>query len=116
MAENLLDVGPPNSKRPKLNSPALSASDGPGKGLNTVCTCKHQHHRGLHLTFTPDIFDLDLLTTHAAQFEAVRSARCAEVFADSSCCGFTAVLWFRSVVTVEPYYSNSCLLGTFASC
>ncbi|XP_041723152.2 CREB-binding protein isoform X2 [Coregonus clupeaformis] len=29
MAENLLDVGPPNSKRPKLNSPALSASDGP---------------------------------------------------------------------------------------
>uniref|UniRef100_A0A672YD34 histone acetyltransferase n=1 Tax=Sphaeramia orbicularis TaxID=375764 RepID=A0A672YD34_9TELE len=34
MAENLLDVGPPNSKRPKLNSPALSASDGPGTGLN----------------------------------------------------------------------------------
>lgn len=31
MAENLLDVGPPNPKRPKLNSPALSASDGPGK-------------------------------------------------------------------------------------
>uniref|UniRef100_W5M4A1 histone acetyltransferase n=1 Tax=Lepisosteus oculatus TaxID=7918 RepID=W5M4A1_LEPOC len=29
MAENLLDVGPPNPKRPKLNSPALSASDGP---------------------------------------------------------------------------------------
>ncbi|CAB1443227.1 unnamed protein product [Pleuronectes platessa] len=28
MAENLLDVGPPNSKRPRLNSPALSASDG----------------------------------------------------------------------------------------
>ncbi|XP_041838054.1 CREB-binding protein isoform X5 [Melanotaenia boesemani] len=28
MAENLLDVGPPSSKRPKLNSPALSASDG----------------------------------------------------------------------------------------
>ncbi|XP_030279667.1 CREB-binding protein isoform X6 [Sparus aurata] len=32
MAENLLDVGPPNSKRPKLNSPALSASDGPDLG------------------------------------------------------------------------------------
>ncbi|XP_023998749.1 histone lysine acetyltransferase CREBBP isoform X1 [Salvelinus sp. IW2-2015] len=29
MADNLLDVGPPNAKRPKLNSPALSASDGP---------------------------------------------------------------------------------------
>ncbi|KAJ7989327.1 hypothetical protein DPEC_G00303390 [Dallia pectoralis] len=28
MADNLLDVGPPNAKRPKLNSPALSASDG----------------------------------------------------------------------------------------
>lgn len=33
MAENLLEMGPPSSKRPKLNSPALSASDGPGKGL-----------------------------------------------------------------------------------
>uniref|UniRef100_A0A3Q3IBJ8 histone acetyltransferase n=1 Tax=Monopterus albus TaxID=43700 RepID=A0A3Q3IBJ8_MONAL len=32
MAENLLDVGPPNSKRPKLNSPALSASDGQDLG------------------------------------------------------------------------------------
>ncbi|KAM6942282.1 CREB-binding protein isoform 1-T1 [Lycodopsis pacificus] len=32
MAENLLDVGPPNSKRPKLTSPALSASDGPDLG------------------------------------------------------------------------------------
>ncbi|KAM6957345.1 CREB binding protein b isoform 2-T2 [Aplochiton taeniatus] len=29
MADNLLDVGPPNAKRAKLNSPALSASDGP---------------------------------------------------------------------------------------
>ncbi|XP_059904020.1 CREB-binding protein isoform X4 [Gadus macrocephalus] len=29
MAENLLDVGPPHSKRPKLSSPALLASDGP---------------------------------------------------------------------------------------
>ncbi|XP_078805407.1 CREB-binding protein isoform X4 [Oryzias latipes] len=28
MAENLLDHGPPSTKRPKLNSPALSASDG----------------------------------------------------------------------------------------
>ena len=35
MAENLLDVGPPNAKRPKLNSPALPASDGPGKDVNT---------------------------------------------------------------------------------
>ncbi|CAL1601790.1 unnamed protein product [Knipowitschia caucasica] len=34
MADNLLDVGPPNSKRPKLNSPALSASDGPDIGLS----------------------------------------------------------------------------------
>lgn len=33
MAENLLDVGPPTSKRPKLNSPALSASDGQGKAF-----------------------------------------------------------------------------------
>uniref|UniRef100_A0A3P8SB98 histone acetyltransferase n=1 Tax=Amphiprion percula TaxID=161767 RepID=A0A3P8SB98_AMPPE len=32
MAENLLDIGPPNSKRPKLNSPALSASDGQDLG------------------------------------------------------------------------------------
>ncbi|XP_063054379.1 histone lysine acetyltransferase CREBBP [Engraulis encrasicolus] len=32
MAENLLDVGPPNPKRPKLNTPALSASDGPDLG------------------------------------------------------------------------------------
>ncbi|KAL4658138.1 CREB-binding protein [Arapaima gigas] len=32
MAENLLDVGPSNPKRPKLNSPALSASDGPDLG------------------------------------------------------------------------------------
>ncbi|XP_047220315.1 CREB-binding protein isoform X2 [Girardinichthys multiradiatus] len=32
MAENLLDVGPPSSKRPKLNSPALSASDGQDLG------------------------------------------------------------------------------------
>lgn len=31
MAENMLEIGPPNSKRPKLNSPALSSSDGPGK-------------------------------------------------------------------------------------
>ncbi|KAG9340447.1 hypothetical protein JZ751_021560 [Albula glossodonta] len=29
MAENLLDVGPPNAKRQKLNAPALSTSDGP---------------------------------------------------------------------------------------
>ncbi|KAG7485366.1 CREB-binding protein isoform X2 [Solea senegalensis] len=32
MAENLLDVGPPSSKRPKLNSPALSTSDGQDLG------------------------------------------------------------------------------------
>uniref|UniRef100_A0AAQ6AEE6 histone acetyltransferase n=1 Tax=Amphiprion ocellaris TaxID=80972 RepID=A0AAQ6AEE6_AMPOC len=32
MAENLLDIGPPNSKRPKLNSPALSTSDGQDLG------------------------------------------------------------------------------------
>uniref|UniRef100_H3D9B5 histone acetyltransferase n=1 Tax=Tetraodon nigroviridis TaxID=99883 RepID=H3D9B5_TETNG len=32
MAENLLEMGPPSSKRPKLNSPALSASDGPDLG------------------------------------------------------------------------------------
>ncbi|XP_028303327.1 CREB-binding protein isoform X3 [Gouania willdenowi] len=32
MAENLLDVGPPNPKRPRLNSPALSASDGQDLG------------------------------------------------------------------------------------
>lgn len=33
MAENLLDVGPPNSKRAKLNPPALLAADGPGEAL-----------------------------------------------------------------------------------
>ncbi|XP_062840923.1 CREB binding protein b isoform X2 [Trichomycterus rosablanca] len=32
MADNLLDMGPPNAKRPKLNSPALSSSDGPDLG------------------------------------------------------------------------------------
>lgn len=31
MADNIMDMGPPNAKRPKLNSPALSSSDGPGK-------------------------------------------------------------------------------------
>lgn len=34
MADNLLDVGPPTAKRPKLNSP-LSGSDGPGE--RTTC-------------------------------------------------------------------------------
>ncbi|KAK3552275.1 hypothetical protein QTP86_007486 [Hemibagrus guttatus] len=29
MADNIMDMGPPNAKRPKLNSPALSSSDGP---------------------------------------------------------------------------------------
>ncbi|XP_028841231.1 CREB-binding protein-like isoform X2 [Denticeps clupeoides] len=29
MADNVLDGGPPNAKRPKLNSPALPAADGP---------------------------------------------------------------------------------------
>ncbi|XP_073721148.1 histone lysine acetyltransferase CREBBP-like isoform X2 [Misgurnus anguillicaudatus] len=29
MADNLLDMGPPNAKRPKLNSPALPSSDTP---------------------------------------------------------------------------------------
>lgn len=52
MAENLLDVGPPSSKRPKLNSPALSASDGQGKGLNSVCTRKHQSNVSLDLRLT----------------------------------------------------------------
>lgn len=35
MAENVLDSGPPSAKRPKLSSPALSASasDGNGKYL-----------------------------------------------------------------------------------
>uniref|UniRef100_A0A8C4IIE3 histone acetyltransferase n=1 Tax=Dicentrarchus labrax TaxID=13489 RepID=A0A8C4IIE3_DICLA len=32
MSENLLETGPPSSKRAKLNSPALSASDGPDLG------------------------------------------------------------------------------------
>ncbi|ROK28258.1 hypothetical protein DPX16_6599 [Anabarilius grahami] len=36
MADNLLDMGPPNAKRPKLNSPALSSSDTP------------EHHRVEH--------------------------------------------------------------------
>uniref|UniRef100_A0A0E9W5T4 Uncharacterized protein n=1 Tax=Anguilla anguilla TaxID=7936 RepID=A0A0E9W5T4_ANGAN len=49
MAENLLDVGPPNPKRPKLNSPARSASDGPGKEgpclwQLTVITCRSPQH------------------------------------------------------------------------
>lgn len=33
MADNLLDMGPSSAKRPKLNSPALSSSDTPGKML-----------------------------------------------------------------------------------
>uniref|UniRef100_A0A3B4B9E6 adenylate cyclase n=1 Tax=Periophthalmus magnuspinnatus TaxID=409849 RepID=A0A3B4B9E6_9GOBI len=37
MADNLLDVGPPTAKRPKLNSP-LSGSDGPGKDVDISCT------------------------------------------------------------------------------
>lgn len=38
MAENVLDSGPPSAKRPKLSSPALSASasDGNGKYYFTV--------------------------------------------------------------------------------
>ncbi|MCJ8739495.1 hypothetical protein PDJAM_G00047830 [Pangasius djambal] len=32
MADNIMDMGPPNAKRPKLNSPALSSSDGPDLG------------------------------------------------------------------------------------
>lgn len=58
MAENILDVGPPNPKRPKLNSPALSASDGPGKGpaasLSAV-TAGHltsKSHRNLSCVFS----------------------------------------------------------------
>lgn len=35
MADNLLDMGPSSAKRPKLNSPALSSSDTPGKMLIT---------------------------------------------------------------------------------
>lgn len=31
MAENVLDSGPPSAKRPKLSSPALSASASDGK-------------------------------------------------------------------------------------
>lgn len=31
MADNVLESGPPSAKRPKLSSPALSASDGNGK-------------------------------------------------------------------------------------
>lgn len=38
MAENVLDSGPPSAKRPKLSSPALSASasDGNGKYCFTI--------------------------------------------------------------------------------
>lgn len=38
MAENVLDSGPPSAKRPKLSSPALSASasDGNGKYCLTI--------------------------------------------------------------------------------
>lgn len=32
MAENVLDSGPPSAKRPKLSSPALSASASDGNG------------------------------------------------------------------------------------
>lgn len=33
MADNIMEMAPPNAKRPKLNSPALSSSDGPGKKI-----------------------------------------------------------------------------------
>lgn len=38
MAENVLESGPPSAKRPKLSSPALSASasDGNGKYFNFI--------------------------------------------------------------------------------
>lgn len=38
MAENVLDSGPPSAKRPKLSSPALSASasDGNGKFFSLI--------------------------------------------------------------------------------
>lgn len=42
MADNLLDVGPPTAKRPKLNSP-LSGSDGPGKN-RTFFFCLYKHN------------------------------------------------------------------------
>ncbi|XP_060748114.1 CREB binding protein b isoform X2 [Tachysurus vachellii] len=32
MTDKIMDMGPPNAKRPKLNSPALSSSDGPDLG------------------------------------------------------------------------------------
>lgn len=37
MAENVLDSGPPSAKRPKLSSPALSASASDGNGKYLFC-------------------------------------------------------------------------------
>lgn len=37
MAENVLESGPPSAKRPKLSSPALSASASDGNGKYLFC-------------------------------------------------------------------------------
>lgn len=49
MADNLLEVGPPTAKRPKLNSP-LSVSDGPGKDHKDQTRLTHMQltHKDVH--------------------------------------------------------------------
>ncbi|KAK7944349.1 hypothetical protein WMY93_000077 [Mugilogobius chulae] len=41
MAENVLDSGPPSAKRPKLNSPALSASASDGNDFGSLFDLEH---------------------------------------------------------------------------
>uniref|UniRef100_A0A3B3YG55 histone acetyltransferase n=1 Tax=Poecilia mexicana TaxID=48701 RepID=A0A3B3YG55_9TELE len=41
MAENVLDSGPPSAKRPKLSSPALSASASDGNDFGTLLDLEH---------------------------------------------------------------------------
>lgn len=99
MAENLLDVGPPNSKRPKLNSPALSASDGPGKGPKPSAYVS---------TINSNIYTLDCCvilflkwTIHkrssGTELKVLGSDRCAKLLVRSSFRGYAAglrlVLW-----------------------
>lgn len=46
MAENLIDTGPPNAKRPKMTAPA---SDGPGNGKLNLLTLAHNEEKWIFL-------------------------------------------------------------------
>lgn len=75
MAENLLDVGPPNPKRQKLNTPALSASDGPGKsGLLANVNISNLPR------YLADINKLMLLTSYRLALQIKEGYACVCVF------------------------------------